>query len=33
VFYSVRDPVIIEGLSLMRTYFHVHLTEAFCSHN
>jgi len=32
-FYSVRDPVIIEGVSLMRTYFHVHLTEAFCSHN
>ncbi|HEY5056344.1 MAG TPA: metalloregulator ArsR/SmtB family transcription factor [Acidobacteriaceae bacterium] len=28
VFYSVRDPIIIEVLSLMRTYFHVHLKEA-----
>jgi DNA-binding transcriptional ArsR family regulator len=28
VFYSIRDPVIIEILSLMRTYFHVHLKEA-----
>lgn len=27
VFYSVRDPIIIEVLSLMRTYFHVHLKE------
>jgi DNA-binding transcriptional ArsR family regulator len=28
VFYSVRDPIIIEVLSLMRTYFAVHLKEA-----
>src|SRR5665213_1791936 len=28
VFYSVRDPIIIEVLSLMRTYFHVHLKES-----
>ena len=28
VFYSVRDPIIVEVLSLMRTYFHVHLKEA-----
>src|SRR5580704_14372794 len=28
VFYSVRDPIIIEVLSLMRTYFQVHLKEA-----
>jgi DNA-binding transcriptional ArsR family regulator len=28
VFYSVRDPIIIEVLNLMRTYFHAHLTEA-----
>src|ERR1700727_933390 len=28
VFYSVRDPIIIQVLSLMRTYFHVHLKEA-----
>ncbi len=28
VFYSVRDPIIIEVLSLMRTYFHAHLKEA-----
>jgi DNA-binding transcriptional ArsR family regulator len=28
VFYSVRDPIIIEVLNLMRTYFHVHLKEA-----
>jgi DNA-binding transcriptional ArsR family regulator len=28
VFYSVRDPIIIEVLSLMRTYLHVHLKEA-----
>jgi ArsR family transcriptional regulator len=25
VFYSVRDPIIIEVLHLMRTYFHAHL--------
>lgn len=28
VFYSVRDPILIEVLNLMRTYFHAHLTEA-----
>jgi ArsR family transcriptional regulator len=28
VFYSVRDPIIMKVLSLMRTYFHVHLKEA-----
>ena len=28
VFYSVRDPLIIEVLALMRTYFQVHLKEA-----
>jgi DNA-binding transcriptional ArsR family regulator len=28
VFYSVRDPILIEVLSLMRTYFHVHLKES-----
>jgi DNA-binding transcriptional ArsR family regulator len=28
VFYSVRDPVIIEVLALMRIYFHSHLKEA-----
>lgn len=28
VFYSVRDPVIIEVLRLMRSYFHTHLKEA-----
>src|ERR1700733_13136826 len=28
VFYSVRDPIIIQVLSLMRIYFHLHLKEA-----
>ena len=28
VFYSVRDPLIIEVLSLMRRYFQAHLKEA-----
>jgi DNA-binding transcriptional ArsR family regulator len=28
VFYSVRDPLIIDVLALMRTYFHAHLKEA-----
>jgi len=27
VFYSVRDPIIVEVLNLMRPYFHVHLKE------
>jgi ArsR family transcriptional regulator len=28
VLYSVRDPIIIEVLALMRAYFHSHLKEA-----
>jgi DNA-binding transcriptional ArsR family regulator len=28
VFYSARDPIIFEMLSLMRTYFHTHLKES-----
>ena len=28
VFYSIRDPIIVEVLSLMRTYFHTQLREA-----
>lgn len=28
VFYSVRDPVILEILALMRRYFHQHLKES-----
>src|ERR1700739_1282863 len=28
VFYSIRDPLIVEVLNLMRTYFHAHLSEA-----
>lgn len=28
VFYSVRDPILLEVLSLMRTYFQRHLAEA-----
>jgi len=28
VFYSVRDPIIVEVLRLMRTYFHAHLKES-----
>src|SRR6476469_8175236 len=28
VFYSVRDPIIMKVLGLMRTYFHAHLKEA-----
>lgn len=28
VFYSVRDPIIIKVLSLMRRYFHKHLKES-----
>jgi ArsR family transcriptional regulator len=28
VFYSVRDPILLEVLALMRTYFQKHLTEA-----
>lgn len=28
VFYSVRDPILLQVLSLMRTYFQAHLKEA-----
>jgi ArsR family transcriptional regulator len=28
VFYSVRDPIILKVLALMRRYFYTHLTEA-----
>jgi ArsR family transcriptional regulator len=28
VFYSIRDPLILEVLALMKTYFHAHLKEA-----
>jgi ArsR family transcriptional regulator len=28
VFYSVRDPIIIDVLNLMRIYFHAHLKES-----
>ena len=28
VFYAVRDPIIIEVLNLMRTYFHANLKES-----
>lgn len=28
VFYSVRDPIILKVLQLMRTYFQVHLKES-----
>jgi ArsR family transcriptional regulator len=28
VFYAIKDPIILEVLSLMRTYFHAHLKEA-----
>ena len=28
VFYTVRDPIIMEVLQLMRTYFHAHLKDA-----
>ena len=28
VFYSVRDPLIIDVLNIMRRYFHAHMNEA-----
>lgn len=28
VFYSVRDPLIIDVLDIMRRYFHAHMSEA-----
>jgi DNA-binding transcriptional ArsR family regulator len=31
VFYSVRDPIIIEVLDLMRRYFHTHMTEVLAT--
>ena len=31
VFYTVRDPLIIEVLDVMRRYFHAHLAEALAS--
>jgi DNA-binding transcriptional ArsR family regulator len=31
VFYSVRDPLIIEVLDLMRRYFHVHMSEVLAT--
>lgn len=31
VFYSVRDPLIVEILDLMRRYFHKHLAEALAT--
>jgi ArsR family transcriptional regulator len=33
VFYSVRDPIVIEVLNLMRTYFHAHLKESLAMLN
>jgi DNA-binding transcriptional ArsR family regulator len=31
VFYSVRDPLIIEVLDVMRRYFHAHLSEVMAT--
>jgi ArsR family transcriptional regulator len=31
VFYTVRDPLIIEVLDVMRRYFHAHLSETLAS--
>jgi DNA-binding transcriptional ArsR family regulator len=31
VFYSVRDPLIIEVLDVMRRYFQVHMTEVLAT--
>jgi DNA-binding transcriptional ArsR family regulator len=31
VFYSVRDPIIIEVLDLMRRYFHAHMSEVLAT--
>ena len=31
VFYSVRDPLIIEVLDIMRRYFHAHLSEVLAT--
>ena len=31
VLYSVRDPLIVEVLDIMRGYFHTHLSEALAT--
>jgi ArsR family transcriptional regulator len=31
VFYSVRDPLIIEVLDIMRRYFHTHMNEVLAT--
>jgi ArsR family transcriptional regulator len=31
VFYSVRDPLILEVLNIMRQYFHVHMSEVLAT--
>jgi DNA-binding transcriptional ArsR family regulator len=31
VFYSVRDPLIIEVLDVMRRYFHAHMSEVLAT--
>ncbi len=31
VFYSVRDPLIIEVLDIMRRYFHAHMSEVLAT--
>jgi ArsR family transcriptional regulator len=31
VFYTVRDPIIIEVLDLMRRYFHTHMSEVLAT--
>jgi DNA-binding transcriptional ArsR family regulator len=31
VFYSVRDPLIIEVLDVMRRYFHTHMSEVLAT--
>src|SRR5580704_8321041 len=31
VFYSVRDPLIIEVLDIMRRYFHAHMNEVLAT--
>lgn len=31
VFYSVRDPLIVEVLDIMRRYFHAHMSEVLAT--
>lgn len=31
VFYSVRDPLIIDVMDIMRRYFHAHMSEALAT--